>query len=142
MLTANDVMTPSVVAVAPKTSPPEVIRLLHKSGTTGVPVVRDSRLVRILSRGNLLKALAATDMSKSISVDERTIRERLTTQLQAQRWAHTMIKNIIVENGIFNLSGFVRSEDKHGVIRVAAENMPGVTWIENQMVRRPTSYDE
>jgi CBS domain-containing protein len=138
----RDVMTTRVITVPDTASLAEIARQMEKHGIKRVPVVREGRLVGIVSRGNLLQALAATDVSKTISADDRTIRERLTAQLQAQPWAHMMTKNIVVENGVVHLFGFVRSEDERGAIRVAAENMPGVTRVEDQMMRRPTSYGE
>ena len=120
----------------------DIARQMDKHGIKRVPVVRDGRLVGIVSRGNLLQALAATDVSKPVSADDRTIRERLTAELQAQPWAHMMTKNIVVENGVVHLFGFVRSEQERSALRVAAENVPGVVRVEDRMVRRPTTIGE
>ena len=138
----RDVMTARVISVPDTASLADIARRMEKHGIKRVPVVRDGRLVGIVSRGNLLQALAAKDVSKDMSADDRTIRERLTADLKAQPWASLLTKNIVVENGAVHLFGFVRSEDERSAIRVAAENMPGVTRVEDQMMRRPTSYGE
>jgi osmotically-inducible protein OsmY len=71
-----------------------------------------------------------------VSAVDRTIRERLTGELQAQPWAHMMTKNIVVENGVVHLFGFVRSEEERSALRIAAENVPGVVAVEDRMMRR------
>jgi BON domain len=64
------------------------------------------------------------------------ILERLTPELKARPWAHLLTKNIVAENGVVHLFGFARSEDECYALRVAAENVPGVVRVEDQMVRR------
>jgi CBS domain-containing protein len=55
MLTAADVMTTSVVTVSPETPVPEVARLLHERGISGVPVLdADGKVVGIVSEGDLI----------------------------------------------------------------------------------------
>ena len=96
----------------------------------------------IADGGNLLQALAATDVSKEVSADDRTIRERLTAELKAQPWAPMMTKNVVVENGVVHLFGFVRSDEERSALRVAAENVPGVVRVEDRMMRRQATIGE
>ncbi len=58
-LTARDVMTAPVVSVTERTDDFEIARLLATHRIKRVPVVRDSHLVGIVSRADLLRALAA-----------------------------------------------------------------------------------
>jgi CBS domain-containing protein len=57
--TAEDMMTRDPDAVAPDTSVREAARLIHESGHNRLPVVEDGRLVGVVSRIDLLGALAA-----------------------------------------------------------------------------------
>ena len=132
----RDVMTSRVITVSETAPLADIARQMERHGIKRVPVVRDGRLVGIVSRSNLLQALAATDVSKNVSADDRTIRERLTAELQAQPWAHMMAKNIVVENGVVHLFGFVRTEGERRTLRVAAENVPGVVRVGDQMMHR------
>ena len=138
----RDVMTARVITVPDTASLADIARQMEKHGIKRVPVVREGRLVGIVSRGNLLQALAAIDVTKTVSAGDRTIRERLTAELQAQPWAHMMTKNIVVENGVVYLFGFVRSDDERRALNVAAGNVPGVTRVEDQMMQRPLDYGE
>ena len=95
----------------------------------------------IADGGNLLQALAATDVSKDVSADDRAIRERLTAKLKAQPWASMLTKNIVVENGVVHLFGFGRNEGA-APYASAAENVPGVVRVEDRMMRRQATVGE
>ncbi len=55
---ASDMMTPDPDTVEPDTSVPEAARLVHDSGHNRLPVVEDGRLVGVVTRLDLLGALA------------------------------------------------------------------------------------
>ena len=134
---AQDVMTSEVITVMPTASLAEIASTLERNRIKRVPVVQDGRLVGIVTRGNLLQALATIDVSKPASLDDRTIRERLLAELDAQPWAHMLLKNIIVENGVVHLWGFVENDEERRALRVAAENSPGVKRVEDHLTRYP-----
>jgi CBS domain-containing protein len=134
---ARDVMTSEVISVTPTASVAEIANKLERHRIKRVPVVQDGRLIGIVTRGNLLQALGTTDVSKPVSLDDRTIRERLLAELGAQPWAHMGMKNIVVRDGVVHLWGVVESEDERRALRVAAENTPGVKAVEDRLVRYP-----
>lgn len=140
--TARDVMTTPVVSVNETTPLVEIAKLLERRGIKRVPVVRGETLVGIVSRSNLLQALASANVSKPASIEDRAIRDRLTEELRAQPWAHLLTKNIVVEDGVVHFFGFVRNEDERRALRVAAENTPGVQRVEDQMIRREVGIAE
>jgi osmotically-inducible protein OsmY len=104
-----------------------------------VPVVKDDKLVGIIARSNLLQALATTDVSRSGAYDDRAIREQLLGELQKQHWAHMALKNVVVQGGIVSLWGMVSSDDERRALRIAAENVPGVKGVEDNLTSTPTS---
>jgi CBS domain-containing protein len=57
--TAADMMTEDPDAVAPDTTVQEAARLIHESGHNRLPVVEDGRLVGVVTRLDVLGALAA-----------------------------------------------------------------------------------
>ncbi len=133
--TARDVMTTKVITVAETTPLGEIEKRLEQHRIKRVPVLRSGKLVGIVTRSNLLQALATGDIRRTMSVDDSTIRERLTAELQAQPWAHLMTKNVVVEDGIVHLFGLVRNEDERLALRVAAENTLGVKSVEDHLTR-------
>ena len=134
---AGDVMTPTVITVAPTTSIAEIAKILQRHRIKRVPVVDGDKLVGIVTRGDLLKALAAAEVAKPARVDDRAIRERLLAELDSQRWAHLRAKNIVVQNGVIQLSGFVETPEERHALHIAAENVPGVKRVEDQARLRP-----
>lgn len=131
-----DIMTRNVVTAAPDTPLNDVASLLEKNSIKRVPIVQDGQLVGIVSRANLIQALAADRKGLEIAVADSAIRDKLFAHLKAQPWAHTALLNITVNNGIVDLWGITDSEEERRAVRVAAENMAGVCAVNDNLVRR------
>jgi len=95
----------------------------------------------IADGGNLLQALAATDVSKDLSAADRAIRVRLTAELNAQPWASMLAKNVVVANGSFTCSA-LDVATKSAEPCVPAESVPGVVPDEDRMMRRQATIGE
>jgi CBS domain-containing protein len=83
-----EVMTRDPATVAEDTPLEEVVRLLEARDIKRLPVVRDGRLVGVISRADMLRALvkslrAGADLSKR----DEAVRARLT-ELERQSWLH------------------------------------------------------
>jgi osmotically-inducible protein OsmY len=102
-------------------------------------VLRDGKLVGIVTRSNLLQVLATTDVSKPMNVADCIIRERLNDELEDQPWACLLSKNIVVENGVVHLFGIVQSEEERHAIPLASENQAGVKAVEHHLSIVPAS---
>jgi CBS domain-containing protein len=57
-LTAREVMSAPVIRITETTEAPEIARLLEEYRIKRVPVVREDRIVGIVSRADLLRVLA------------------------------------------------------------------------------------
>ena len=105
-----------------------------------VPIVSDGRLVGIVSRANLVQALASSGNKLEIPRSDTAIRDQLLAHLHAQHWAHTGLLNVTVNDGVVDLWGLTNSEIERKAIRVAAEAMAGVRAVNDHLrVRRPVS---
>jgi CBS domain-containing protein len=138
--TAQDVMTRGVVSVYETTPLTDVAALLETKRIKRVPVLRAGKLVGIISRANLVRALAAADVPEKTTVgDDRAVRAQLLTDLNRQAWAKLWAADIIVKDGIVHLwVGAERSPDELKALRVAAENTPGVKKVEEHLMPVPT----
>ncbi len=137
---ARDVMTPSVITVDEATPILDIVALLDKHRIKRVPVVREGRVVGIVSRANLLRAFAsdAAKEPSELSDDDRAIRARLLDELKGQPWWHGREEDIVVANGTVHLWGTVQSTNQRDALVVAAENTPGVRRVENHVtVKEP-----
>jgi CBS domain-containing protein len=134
---AQDIMTREVITIAPETPLTEIAAMLESHGIKRVPVVRDGELVGIVSRANLVQALAGM-RSAAVYVSppaDQAIRGRLQAELERQRWWRQGASNVIVTDGIVHYFGAVESDDEQDAARVAAENIPGVRGVEDHRVR-------
>lgn len=130
---ARDVMTRDVVSVAPDTPVAEIARLLESRRIKRVPVLRGRRLIGIVSRANLIQALAVhkrPGKKPARPRDDKAIRERLLAELERQPWWR-ISSNLVVDDGVVHYWGIVDSEEERQAARVAAENVPGVRKVED-----------
>jgi CBS domain-containing protein len=130
---ARDVMTQNVITVNETTPLREIADAMEKHRIKRVPVVRDGKLVGIVSRANLLQGLASGNFAHGVSRDDNAIRDSILRELKAQSWTSLWAKNIVVTDGIVHLWGLVRSEDERRAIRVAAENAPGAKGVRDHL---------
>ena len=135
---ARDIMTTSVISVGPTATLPEIAKTLERHRIKRVPVIKDGLLMGIVTRSNLLQALATTDVSRPTVNDDRAIRQHLLAELQKQRWVHMALKNVLVQNGIVAIWGMVSTDDERRALRIAAENVPGVKGVEDHLTSVPT----
>jgi len=131
----KDVMTRDVVSVTEETLVADIAILLESKRIKRVPVLRDGRLVGIVSRANLVRALAMTigETPSAGAADDRTIRERLLAELRTQRWAEVAPANVTVRDGVVHLWSSYLSEQERRALVVAAEGIPGVRRVEDHM---------
>lgn len=129
----KDVMTESVVTVDETTPLDEVANKLAIHHIRRVPVMRGEQVVGIISRANLVQALAVAPREPDIlqAVSDREIRAMLMGEIAGRSWAMSGC-NIIVQNGVVHLFGYyVWFPDQVQAMRVAAESIPGVRAIED-----------
>ena len=87
----------------------------------------------IISRANLLRAVIRLAYeARSASVDDAAIRERLLGELKDAPWAPAL--TVAVKDGIVHLTGILTDERQRQALRIAAENIPGVKGVEDDLV--------
>jgi CBS domain-containing protein len=97
-------------------------------------VLTHGKLVGIVSRRDMLRALAwqAAPMPPPPESDA-AIRAIMNDVLKNEEWAMSAIVNVIVSEGIVHLWGVIDSDEQRQALRVAAENIPGVTGVEDHL---------
>ena len=129
-----DVMTRDVITTQPDAALHEVAALLEKNAIKRVPVVENGELVGIVSRANLVQAVASARKSLEIPLSDSAIRDRLLAHLKQQAWAHTSMLNVTVANGVVDLWGCTDSDAERKAVRVAAETTQGVNAVNDNLV--------
>ena len=130
---AKDVMTHQVITVDPDTPLQEIANLFEQHGIKRVPVVKKERLVGIVSRANLVQALATQGLLFSIRVEaDEAVRKAIMTKIHGLRSKGSIV-DIIVAQGTVNLWGTVHTEKEKNAIRAAAEKAPGVRKVNDRL---------
>jgi CBS domain-containing protein len=123
----EEIMTRDPVTVTEDTPLAEIVKAMEKRQIKRVPVLRDQQVVGIVTRANLLHALAslARDI-KFTDMGDSSIRDKLLAELRKQPWAPVGALDVIVRNGVVELWGTITDERERQALVVAAENTPGV----------------
>ena len=135
--TAKDLMTLDVVTVDESTPLRTIADMFESRGIKRVPVLREKRLVGMVSRANLLQALMASEQAAGgqatavAPTDDAAIRAKLVAEFADKPWRPA---NVIVRHGIAHLWGEITSEEERAAMRVAAENTPGVKGVKDHTV--------
>lgn len=131
--TVGDVMTRDPVTIAEDATLEDIVQIMEQKGIKRLPVLRNSDLIGIVTRANLLQAVAnlARDASKP-STDDDTLRKEILNAIESQPWS-PMGLNAVVRDGIVDLSGVITDDRQRSAVVVAAKNVPGVKAVHDHM---------
>ena len=123
----KDVMSTDVVTITEDCTVAEIAELLEGRRIKRVPVVRDGKLVGVVSRANLIRALVTVVPKRPAPTegDDAGLREAILLAMTGHRWALPP-ENVIVKDATAHLWATARSDEEQKAIRVAAECVPGV----------------
>ena len=137
----SDLMTRDVVTASPETPLHEIAALLEKRQIKRVPIMSNNdELVGIVSRANLLQAVATAQPKLDLQLPDAAIRQKIVDHLKKQRWTHAYNLNVTVANGVVDLWGVINSEAERKALHVAAENVSGVAKVNDHLLSRPLGW--
>ncbi|MDE1935625.1 CBS domain-containing protein, partial [Bradyrhizobium sp.] len=122
----SEIMSPSPVTIAEDTPLADIADLMERNNIKRLPVLRGGKLVGIITRTNLLQAVA--DLARDVpdpTADDDHIRDRIIKVMETVDWRPIGL-NVIVRDGIVHLSGSLLDERARQAAIVAAENVEGV----------------
>lgn len=129
----EEVMTANPCTVTEDDSLQTVVELMERRHVKRLPVLRDGRLVGIVSRANLMDALIElAHYPRGTSADDAALRDRILAALAKARWAPDI--DVQVHDGIAELSGIITDEREREGLIVVAENVPGVKAVHDHLV--------
>ena len=131
----SEVMSADVITASEDTPVSEIAALLERHRIKRVPIVADGKVIGIVSRSNLIQALASSKpAAEPKSAADHTIRLKLLDRLGQQKWTDFGSRNIIVQDGVVHLWGLVSSESERKALTVLAEGVPGVSNVADEMI--------
>ena len=135
----DNLMTRDVATVDPETPLTEVVKLMERRHVKRVPVVRDDKLVGLVSRADLLRALSGVlrQAAQPKVLTDAEIRQEIMAEFDRNRWVPDDSVTVRVDEGVVILEGTIFDNRDRAAMIVAARNVPGVravqddlTWIE------------
>ena len=132
----EEVMSEDVITATEETPLAEIAAILERNRIKRVPIVRDGELVGVVSRTNLVQALASNGGATGGSLDaNRAIRDELLSRLERQQtWTDFGSRNVIVTDGKVHLWGLISSDAERKALIALAEGVPGVTAVIDETI--------
>ena len=128
-----EIMTPEPVTISEDTALEAIVALMEKNKLKRLPVMRGDKLVGIVSRANLLQAVAS--LAREIpdpTADDDHIRNRIIDALGKNDWCPQGL-SVVVRDGIVHLSGVITEERSRQAAIVGAENVAGVKKVHDHL---------
>jgi signal-transduction protein with cAMP-binding, CBS, and nucleotidyltransferase domain len=113
----------------------EIVAVMEQKRIKRLPVMRGDKMVGIVSRANLIQALAtlARETADTLPSDA-ALRELVLAEIDKQSWSPGLLINVIVRDGVVELWGTILDERKRQALRVVAENVPGTRQVKDHLV--------
>ena len=128
-------MSSDVVSAGEDASLAEIAALLEKHRIKRVPIIEDGKLVGIVSRSNLIQAMATSHPQAPVATEsDHNIRLELLSRLGEQDWTDFGDRNVIVTGQTVHLWGLVGSPEERKALVALAEGVPGVARVSDEMI--------
>lgn len=135
-----DVMTKEVVTAGEEATLGDLVELIERHGVKRIPIVRDGKLVGVVSRANLLEALLSREPEGPlVQPTDEALRQAVIDALEKHAWSSNWPTNVFANDGVVHLWGFIEGDDVRKAYRVAAENVPGVRRVKSHLRSMPAS---
>jgi CBS domain-containing protein len=129
----EEIMTHDPVTVSEDTALEEIVTLMEKHDIKRLPVIRGEKLVGIVTRANLLRAVASlTRDVPDPTADDDHIRERISQAIAKTGWRPIGLQ-VTVRNGVVHLHGIIANASSRQAAIVAAENVAGVKEVHDHL---------
>lgn len=130
----GDLMTRDPATVTEGTPLEEIVELMERKRIKRLPVVREGKVVGIVSRADLLRAVGVKLGAIAEAGGDPAIHGRLLAELGRQPWFSARNVSIGVKDGVVTLKGTITEESTRDALRVAAQNAVGPGSVRDELV--------
>jgi CBS domain-containing protein len=135
---AEDIMSRNVISVTEDTSLADIAEILEKNHIKRVTVVRDGKLVGIVSRANLLQGLVSAGTKTAATASDRDLKAAIETAMNATGLNAEYV-SVVVADGVAAIWGMAESEAEQMALGIAATEVAGVGRIDNHIGVMPAA---
>ena len=131
----EEIMTTDPWTIGEDATLEAVVEMMERRHIKRIPVTRRGRMVGIVSRANLMHALASLVRDADIAApagSDTTIRKNILTAIAKEGWAPHV--NVIVKDGVAELHGIITDDRERQGLIVAVENVVGVKRVQDHLV--------
>jgi CBS domain-containing protein len=122
----GDVMSDQVISITEDMPLQQIADLMERRHLKRVPVLKNGKLVGIVCRANLIRALVSVEpIVDGQAHDDASLRDAIVRAMHGQRWGLSK-QGVLVKDGVAHLWGVIESDEERRAIRIAAEGVPGV----------------
>lgn len=128
-----DVMTREPITVTEETPLDELVGLMEKNNIKRLPVMRGQSIVGIVTRSNLLQAVAGLVREiPAPTADDDHICDRILREIESKDWRPIGLQ-VTCKNGVVHLHGIIVNDRSRQAAIVAAENTAGVKEVHDHL---------
>ena len=129
----SEIMTRNLITADEDTDVSEIIHLMEKHRVKRIPIMSGSTVVGIVSRANIVQAMASLLHTVDTDVSDEKLRSKVLDALAELPWPAKTFVNVTVKDGVVDLWGAFTSYRQDESAVVAAENVPGVKAVYNHL---------
>lgn len=131
----EEVMHDDPVTCRPDDPLESVVEKMARRHIKRLPVVEDGRVVGIVARADILRALAPMVVAAQPAgvVPDWQIAETINARLRAEAWPGSLIETT-VKDGVVTLKGTVFDKRQQEAMHVLVENVPGVRSVVDDLL--------
>lgn len=129
---ARDIMSRNVISVVEGTPLADIAETLERNHIKRVTVMRDDKLVGIVSRANLLRGLVSAGTGTKATESDRDVKGSIESEA-LKAGLNVEHVSVVVADGVATVWGMVATDAERSAIGIAAERVPGVSQVENNI---------
>ncbi len=134
-------MTKQVVTITPETDLADVADTLERRKLKRLPVVQNGRLVGMITRADLVRALVARSAMGAAGIprDPAALVEAIHQRMRREKWLDSSLISVTVQDGVAELTGLAASADQRRALTLLVEGTPGVVRVNDRMHLKPAA---
>lgn len=129
----SEVMTPDPITVTEDTDVSEIIHLMEKNRIKRLPIMKADAVVGIVSRANVIRALAGLLRGAKVNETDTKIRDNIIAEFRKLPWPANEFVDVKVKDSVVDLWGSFMAFRQDEAAVVAAENVAGVKEVRSHL---------
>jgi CBS-domain-containing membrane protein len=137
--TVGEVMTRPVISVSPDLDLATAAALLHHHQIRRLPVLAGRRVIGVVSRHDIVKAMAEAPSGPRARQPDAALVAAMRVNLEREPWVTNRDMSVEANDGVLLLQGCVASEAERAALETMARAIAGCQGVANRLSVLPSS---